>query len=89
MGEDAKHLFFQWIFGDSIVIIKPRLSAPADMEGGIHICFAPLHNHAELLPIIHFFKGEMFYRRASDNHAVEFFLPHVVKGLIKFEHMFC
>ena len=89
VGEDAKHLFFQRIFWDSIVIVKPRLSAPANVEGRIHIRFAPLHNCAELLPIINLFKSEMFHWRAGDNHAVEFFLPHVAKGLIKFEHMFC
>ena len=85
--KNAEHLFFQRILGNAVVVIQPGLRAPADMEGGIHVCFAPFHNFAELFPIIHLFKGEMLHRRAGNNHAVKFFLAYIVKDLVKFEHM--
>ena len=72
MGIDTKELLRQRLFVDTIVIIKTRLSTPTDMEGGMDIGLAPLHDLAKLLPIIHIFKGHLLHRRTGNNHAIEF-----------------
>ena len=32
---------------------------------------APLHDPGQLLPVVHLFKGQIFYRRAGDHHTVK------------------
>ena len=65
---------------DAVVAVKPRLGAPADVEGGVDVGAGPVHNLAQLVPIVHLLKLQVLHRRAGDNHAVELLVPHLVKG---------
>lgn len=49
--------------------------------------FRPLHNFAELLPVIHLFKRKVSTRRSSDNQAVVPVSPYLVKHLVKVQQM--
>ena len=46
MGKYAGNLLVQNIFRNAVMIIKPRLGTPANMEGRMHMCLTPLHNLA-------------------------------------------
>ena len=83
VGEDTKHLFGKRPLADPIVVVKPRLRPPADVEGGGHVCLCPLHDPAKLLPVVHLFKRQVFHRRAGDNHSVILFVAEVIKGVVE------
>ncbi len=72
MGVDPEELLGQGIFGNAVVIEEPRLGGPADVEGGVDVGFAPLHDPAQLLPVVHLFKGQLLHGSPSDDHSVEF-----------------
>ena len=44
MGIDPEELLRQLLFLDAVVIVQSRLSPPADMEGGMDVGLAPLHD---------------------------------------------
>ena len=52
------------------------------------IGFAPLHDLAQLVPVVHLFKSHLLHRRPGDDHAVKFSVLQLIKGLIKGQQMF-
>ena len=76
-------LFFHQMLLNAIMVVKTGLRAPADIENGIHMRFAPFHNGTHFVPVVHFLKRHLFHRRARDDEAVKALVLHVVKGLIK------
>ena len=88
MGIDPEELLRQQLFLDAVVIVQSRLSTPADMEGGMDVGLAPLHNLGQLLPVVHLLKGQILHRRAGDDHAVEFPILQLVEGLVEGQQMF-
>ena len=87
MGEDAEELLVQRNLGDAIVVVQPRLGAPADVEGAVDVGAAPLHDLAELVPVFHLFKSQVLHRRACDNETVEIPIAHLVEGGIELQHV--
>ena len=48
---------------------------------------APLHDLAQLRPVVHRLKLHQLHRRAGDDHAVEFAILQVIKGLVEGQKM--
>lgn len=71
MMKDAKFLFAQGIFWDSIVMLETCLSAPANMKSGKDIFFCPFHDVLKFPPIIHFFKWQLLHGCARDDQPIE------------------
>ena len=87
MGEYAEELLLQLVLGNAVVIVKARLGAPADVEGGMDIGLAPLHDPAQLRPVVHRFKLHQLHRCAGDDHAVEFAILQLIEGLVEGQKM--
>ena len=83
MGEDAEHFFGQGVLLDAVVVKKPRLGAPADVQGGVDVLLAPLHDLAQLVPVFHVAEVQVFDRCAGDNHAVIGAVFDLVEGAIE------
>lgn len=69
------------------MIVKARLGSPANMEGAGDMALGPFHDFAELRPVIHLFKGDLFHGRPCDNKAVVLIRFQFIKGIIKFIQM--
>jgi len=82
MGENAEHFLRQVVFGNAVMIIKPRLRPPADVEGRINVGLRPLEHLTKLRPVVHLFKGHLLHRCAGNDQPVKPLTLHVVKGLI-------
>ena len=65
------------------MVVQARLSTPADMQGGIDVRLAEIHDLAQLRPVIHLLKVHGLHRSAGDDHAVVAVMLHLVEGLIK------
>ena len=83
MGEDAEHFLRQRVFGDAEVVVQPSLRRPADMQGGEHMGLGPLHDLADLIPVIHLFIGQMLHRRPGYNHPVIMLVLDLPEGGIE------
>ena len=88
MGKHAEEFLLQRDLLDAVMIIQPRLGAPADVEGGMNVFLAPFHDGAELLPVFHLFKGKMLHRCAGDDHAVEVLVLDFGESFIERGKMF-
>ena len=78
--KDPKEFLGQGILGNPIVVVEPRLGAPADVQGGVDMGFGPLHDLAQLLPVVHRLKVQVFYRGAGDDQAVVVLVLDLVVG---------
>ena len=81
--EHARHLGGQLVFGHAIVVIDAGLCAPADMQRGMHVRARPVHDAAQLGPIVHVFEIEQLHGRAGDDHAVEVLVGDVVERAVE------
>ena len=86
---DAGQLRGPDVLRNAVMIIQSHLGAPADMEGGSDVGLRPLHDLAELLPVIHLLIIQEFHRRAGDNHSVIFMHLHIAEGNIELVQMRC
>ena len=87
MPEQTEHFLWQLTFFQSVVVIQSRLRAPAKMNSGCYMTFAPLHDLRQFFPIIHFFKLHLFYRCSGNDHTVKFLFFHLFKAYIKLIQM--
>lgn len=85
--ENTENLFVKLMLIYAVVVIKPRLCAPADMQGAVNVSLAPLHYLDELLPILDLLEGHMLNRCAGDDKAVVIIVLYVVEYLIKRQKM--
>ena len=53
----------------------------------MNVGLAPLHDLAQLRPVVHLLKGQVFHRRAGDDQAVKGAVLDLVKGLVEGEHV--
>ena len=81
--EHTGKLLRQLIFRDAEVVIQSGLRTPADVHGGVHMGHAPIHDGAQLFPVVHLLKGHVLHRSACDDHTVEAFVPKLVEGFIE------
>ena len=84
---NAAELGRQTVFLDAVVIIKSCLSTPANVESAVHVALAPLHDFAELVPVLNFFKFHHFHRCACDNQTVVIFMLDLIESLIEGNHV--
>ena len=81
--EHAEHLFRQQLLAHAIMVVQPCLCAPADMEGGVDVRFAEVHDLAQFVPVVHLLKIHGLHRRAGDDHTIVTVVLYLVKGLVK------
>lgn len=81
--EDTKEFFRKGILRDLIMIVEGGLRAPADVQGGVDVRLAPLHNVAELIPVVHLMEIQIFHGSSGDDHAVKILRAHLGEGRIK------
>ena len=79
----AEEFFRQLPLLQAVMIIQARLGAPADMQCAVYVRFAPFHNAAQLLPVVHIFKFQIFHRRAGNDHTVVAPVFNLIKRAIK------
>lgn len=57
---NAGQLLFQRLLVDPKVIVKPGLRSPAKVESGVVIGLGPLHQLAELAPVVDLLERQLF-----------------------------
>lgn len=62
MWEDIEQFFGQRVLGNAVVVVEAGLGPPAHMESGMDMSLGPLHNVAQLRPIVHIREIQIFYR---------------------------
>ena len=86
--KNAEKFFVERVFLYAVMVIKPRLCAPADMESACDVGLAPFHYAAEFVPIFNLFKRHLFNRRARYYQAVVLVVLNIFKMLVKRNHVF-
>ena len=87
MLENAEQLFIQRIFFDAVMIVKSRLSAPANVESAGNVGLAPLHYLAQLFPVFNLLELHLLNGRARDDQSVKLSVLDLVEGLVKRQHV--
>ena len=85
--EDTEQLVRQPGLLQTVMVVQRSLCSPADVEGGVDVCFRPFHNGTQLVPIGNLFKLHLLHRSAGDNHSVKVLLANILKNLIEFEQV--
>ena len=80
---DAEDLLLRPVLRDAVVIVEPRLRAPADMERREGVLLAPLHDLCDLVPVGDLLKGILLDRRPRDDEAVVLFMAHLGKRAVE------
>ncbi len=83
MGENARELARQGLLGNAVKMIQTGLRAPADVKSRMDVLFGVVHDVGQFVPVVHLFKGELFHRRARNDHAVEGTVAYLRKGLVE------
>ena len=83
MVEDAEDLLGQLILGDAVVIVQSGLGTPTDVEGGVDVGLGPVHELAELAPVVHRFKVHDLHGGTGDDEAVVILVLDLVEGGIE------
>ncbi len=78
MPIDAGQLLRQEMLLNAVMMVEARLSTPADVEGGKHMGFRPVHDLTELRPVLHLLKGNLLHRRAGYDQPVKVFLTDII-----------
>ena len=76
---DAEDLLLRPVLRDAVVIVEPRLRAPADMERREGVLLAPLHDLRDLVPVGDLLKGILLDRRPRDDETIVLFMAHLGK----------
>ena len=89
MTKTSKCLGIQHAFVDAVQMIDHRHTAPTHAEGGMDVGLCPIHDLAQLVPIGHLFKRQMFDGGTRNDQPVEFFATfcNLIKGAVKACHM--
>ena len=74
---DAEDLPSRRLLVDAVVVVKPRLCAPADVEGRIAVLLAPLHDVGDLVPISDLPERHLLDGRSRDEEAVVLLVAHL------------
>ena len=74
---------------DAMQMIDHRHTAPAYAKGGMHVGLCPIHDLAQLVPIGHLFKRQMFDGGTSNDQPIKFLTTfrNFVKRAVKACHM--
>ena len=85
--EHAEKFFIERVFPYTVMVIKSRLRAPADVERAGDIRLAPFHYAAEFVPVFDLFKRHLLDGSARYDKTVVFVVFHLVEVLVKRDHM--
>ena len=83
----AEELLLQGVLLDAVVVVEACLGAPADMQGGGDMGLAPLHDLAQLGPVVHLLEGDLLHGGSRDDHTVVLLVLDLVEGLVEGQHM--
>ena len=88
MVKNSKSLCRKRILLNSIMEIQSGLGTPTNMHGTAYHGFAPLHDLAQGIPVIYLFKLQVLHRCACDDESVVTLMLYLVKGFVKYLHVF-
>ena len=71
LREYSEHLCGKWMLRHTMMEVERGLCCPADVECGAGVRGAPRHQAAEVLPIAHGFKRNVFEGSAGDDKTVD------------------
>ena len=57
------------------------------MDRTEHVFLRIVHQLTEIVPVVHLFKLQLFYRRSGDDHTVEFFVLHLTVRAVELIEM--
>ena len=80
MLKDATRLGRQVVLLNTVVVIQARLRAPANVQRGVHVRGGPVHDLAELTPVVHRFKVHDLHGGTGDDEAVVILVLDLVEG---------
>ena len=83
MGIDAKEFLRQRCFGNAVMMIQSCLGAPADMEGTRYMLFAPVHDLAKFIPVVHFLKLQVLHGSSGNDQTIEIPVPNIIHGNVE------
>ena len=89
MTKTSERLGIQHTFIDAMQMIDHRHTAPAYAKCGMHVGLCPIHDLAQLVPIGHLFKRQVFDWGTRNDQPVKFLTTfrNLVKGAVKACHM--
>jgi len=61
-------------------MIKSSLCSPADIKVRFHVCFGPVKDLGQLLPVIDVFEWYLFDRSAGNDQAVKLSVFDLIEG---------
>ena len=64
---------------DAVVVVQPRHGAPADVERRAHVGERPVHDGAELVPVVDVLVIDGLQRSAGDDHPVELAVADLIE----------
>ena len=83
MLEHAARLSRQVVLLNTVVVIQARLRAPANVQRGVHVRGGPVHDLAELGPVVDLLERHLLHRRARDDQAVVVDIADVVERAVE------
>ena len=78
MPIDTGQLLRQQMLLNAVMMVEARLGTPADVEGGKHMGFRPVHDLTELRPVLHLLEGNLLHRRTGYDQSVKVFLTNII-----------
>ena len=83
VGIDSEKLLRKIVLFDPVVIVKPCLGPPAEVESRGHMALRPFENLFHLGPVVDRLEGHLLDRSPRDDEAVEIALLHVLKRVVE------
>ena len=83
MLKDAARLCRQVVLLNTVVMIQARLRAPTNVQRRVHVRGGPIHDLAELGPVVDLFERHLLHRRARDDQAVVVDVADVVERAVE------
>ena len=65
------------------MMVEPRLRAPTNVQRRVHVRGGPIHDLAELGPVVDLFERHLLHRRARDDQAVVVDVADVVERAVE------
>ena len=79
----AARLCRQVVLLDTVMMVQAGLRAPTNVQRRVHVRGGPIHDLAELGPVVDLLERHLLHRRARDNQAVVVDVADVVERAIE------
>ena len=83
MLKDAARLCRQVVLLNTVMMVQAGLRAPANVQRRVHMRGGPVHDLAELGPVVDLFERHLLHRRACDDQAVVVNVADVVERAVE------